>query len=115
MPAAYDYHVLILAPGLGAAWFMQAAQEYWLRFQPLATADPQFLKYLPPTASVAVTLLVPPETADKVREEISACHSNVDLDVIIADDLPTVEATLNARAAAGRPFGEQRGGHHEPA
>ncbi len=115
MPAAYDYHVLILAPDLGAAWFMQAAQEYWLRFQPLVTDDPQFLKYLPSHASVAVTLLARPETADEARQAIAACRGDIMLDMVIADDLPTVEATLNARAAAGQPFGKRGGGSHEPA
>lgn len=114
MPAAYDYHVLILAPGLSAAWFMQAAQEYWLRFQPLVTDDPQFLKYLPAGASVAVTLLAQPEVVERAQKEIVTCRNDVKLDTVTADDLPTMEATLNARAKAGRPFGERRSSH-EPA
>ncbi len=111
MSAAYDYHVLILAPGLSAAWFMQAAQEYWMRFQPLVTDDPQFLKYLPAGASVAVTLLAQPEMVERAQREIAACRSDVEMDIVVADDLPTMEATLNARARAGRPFGERRRSH----
>lgn len=105
MAEGYDYHFLILAPGLQSAWFFQAARLFWQRFQPIVTDNWELLSYIPPDASVAVTLLARPDTANYLREQIEMQRSNMRLDLVIADDLPLMEAILNTRAETGLPFG----------
>ncbi|HEC22800.1 MAG TPA: hypothetical protein ENI95_07775 [Chloroflexi bacterium] len=105
MTEGYDYHFLILAPGLQGAWFFQAARQYWQRFQPIVTDEWELLAYIPEEAKVAVTLLARPDTAEYAREQIEAQREGVTLDMVVASDLPMMETILNARAESGRPFG----------
>jgi hypothetical protein len=105
MAEGYDFHFMILAPGLQSAWFFQAARQYWQRFQPVVTDDWQLLAYIPPDRQVAATVLARADTAQFVQEQISIQRTNVRIDLIIADDLTLMESILDARAAAGTPFG----------
>ena len=106
MTDGYDYHFMILAPGLQSAWFFQAARQFWQRFQPIVTDDVEILSYLEAGASVAVTLLARPDTADFAREQIVQQRPDVLVDMIVTNDLPTMEAILNRRAESGTPFGD---------
>lgn len=105
MAEGYDYHFMILAPGLQSAWFFQAARQFWQRFQPIVTDNGELLSYLPPDATVAVTLLARPDTVNYLREQIEMQRSNIRLDIVVADELPLMEAILNTRAEVGLPFG----------
>lgn len=110
MANEFDYHFLILAPGLPGSWFTQAARNYWLKFQPIMTENPELLAFTPPDATIAVTLLARRDNASSVSRRINALHrdlSNVYLDLIIADSLPELEAALNQRATSNQPFGER--------
>lgn len=106
MAEGFDYHFMILAPGLQAAWFFQAARRYWQRFQPIVTDNPEFLEYVPIDKTVAVTVLARPDTSGYVQEQVMSRRSNARLDMVVADDLPLMESILNARADAGLPFGQ---------
>jgi|YNPNPStandDraft_1061719.scaffolds.fasta_scaffold68496_2 hypothetical protein len=106
MAEGYDYHFLILAPGLQSAWFFQAARQYWQRFQPIVTTDWKLLAHIPPEAKVAVTLLARPDTASYAQEQIEAQREGIYLDVVVANDLPMMEAVLDSRAEAGLPLGQ---------
>jgi hypothetical protein len=106
MAEGFDYHFMILAPGLQAAWFFQAARSYWQRFQPVLTDNWNLLAYLPADKSVAVTVLARSDTASFTREQILLQRSNITLDMVIADELPLMESILDTRAAAGLPLGQ---------
>jgi hypothetical protein len=105
MAEGYDYHFLILAPGLQSAWFFQAARRYWQRFQPVVADNWELLSFIPPESVVAITVLARPDTAVYVQEQIEAQRTNLRLDMVVVDDLPMMESILNARAEAGLPFG----------
>ncbi len=105
MAQGYDYHFMVLAPGLQSAWFFQAARRFWQHFQPIVTDQVELLSYIPPDASVAVTLLARPDTANYMREQIEEQRPGIHLDMIVVDDLPLMESILNARADSGLPFG----------
>lgn len=107
MPDEFDYHFLVLAPGLQSAWFFQAARRYWQRFQPIVTdaTELNLLGYIPPGSSVAVTLLARPDTADYARQQILGKRSDAHVDPIVADDLPSMEIILTERAESGRRLG----------
>ena len=106
MAEGYDFHFLILAPGLQSAWFFQAARQYWQRFQPVVTDNWNLLAYISPDVPVAVTVLARSDTAGFVQEQVQIQRSNAHLDMIVADELPLMEAILNSRAEAGLPFGQ---------
>ncbi len=105
MAEGYDHHFMILAPGMQSAWFFQAARRFWQRFQPIVTDNWGLLGLIPPEQRVAVTLLARSDTAAYAREQIEAQRANLYLDMVVSDDLPTMESILNARAEAGLPFG----------
>ncbi|NDJ52133.1 MAG: hypothetical protein GYB68_03490 [Chloroflexi bacterium] len=105
MADEFEYHFLILAPGLQAAWFFQAARRYWQRFQPIVTDDWALLSYIPGDAPVAVTLLARSDTAAFAQVQIEALRPGVRLDMVVVDDLTLMESVLNSRAEASLPFG----------
>ncbi len=105
MAEGYDYHFMVLAPGLQSAWFFQAARRFWQRFQPIVTDQVELIGYVPPDETVAVTLLARPDTARYVQRQIEAQRPGVTLDMVVVDDLPLMESILNARAESGLPFG----------
>ena len=105
MSETFDYHFLVLSPGLSGPWFTQAAQQFWLRFQPVVTDDWELISCTPVSSRVAVTILARPDSEDAFQEEKSALGDRVTFDVIVAGDLTTMEATLDERARLGLPFG----------
>jgi hypothetical protein len=105
MAEGYDYHFMVLAPGLQSAWFFQAARRFWQVFQPIVIDKVDLLTFLPPEATVAVTLLARSDTATYARDQITAVRPGAKLDMVMIDDLPLMESILNARADSGLPFG----------
>lgn len=104
MAHAFDYHFLILPADLPAAWFVQGARQYCLTYQPIVTDNLNLLNRVPAGASVAVTLLARPQDADFLSHQVAARREDAEVDLIVAEDLPSAEATLNARAEANEPF-----------
>jgi hypothetical protein len=105
MAQGYDYHFMVLAPGLQSAWFFQAARRFWQVFQPIVTDQVELLSYLPDEAKIAVTLLARPDTASYMKEQIEIQRPEAFLDMVVVDDLPLMESILDARADSGLPFG----------
>jgi hypothetical protein len=106
MPELFDYHFLILAPGLPGPWITQAARQYWLRFQPIVTDDWELISRTPNDSRVAVTILTRPDSADAFEAEKVSQRAGMVFDIVVAGDLTTMEATLNERARVGSPFGD---------
>jgi hypothetical protein len=100
-----DFHWLILAPGLQAEWFFQAARRYWQSFRPTLMTDWDMIGYLPRKKSLAVTVLARPDTIDYLDANIRDEWPNVFYDPIVADDLAAMQAELDRRADAQRRFG----------
>src|SRR5688572_8149600 len=98
MAEGYDYHFMVLAPGLQSAWFFQAARRFWQVFQPIVTDKVDLLAFLPGDVTVAVTLLARSDTASYARDQIAAVRPDAKLDMVMIDDLPLMESILNARA-----------------
>lgn len=108
MAEGYDYHFMILAPGLQSAWFFQAARQYWQRFQPIVTDDLELLTYPDESSIIAVTLLAREDTVNYMRDQIQDRldeREDALLDVVVIDDLPSMESLLNERARDDVPFG----------
>lgn len=108
MAEGYDYHFMILAPGLQSAWFFQAARQYWQRFQPIVTDDLELLTYPDESSIIAVTLLAREDTVNYMRVQIQDRldeREDALLDVVVIDDLPSMESLLNERARDDVPFG----------
>lgn len=105
MTEGYDYHFMVLAPGLQSAWFFQAARRFWQHFQPVVTDDAGLLAYLPANTRVAVTVLARRDTAEYVKGQIETHRPDAFIDLIALDDLPLMESILNQRADSGLPFG----------
>lgn len=105
MAEGYDYHFMIMAPGLQSAWFFQAARRFWQRYQPIVSDKVQLLAYPPAEARVAVTVLARPDTAAYMEQQIREQRPEAQLDMIVVNDLPLMESILNARAESGLPFG----------
>jgi len=110
MAKPLDYHFLLLAPGLSAAWFFQAARHYWDAFRPLVVTDLDLLGKLPQSARTAVTVLVKSDAAAQLRDQIVAeTPPSTLLDIVIVDDLPLAELILSRRAESGQPFSTLEG------
>jgi hypothetical protein len=93
------YHVMLLAPGLPASWFFQAAREYWLRCRPIVTDDPEYLALLP-EGGVRITILSRPGEAEHLRAQvIRLLGQDAEIELVIAPDLPQAEVALNRLAA----------------
>lgn len=105
MAENYDYHFMVLAPGLEGAWFFQAARQFWQVFQPIVTEHVELIEVLPAEARIAVTVLTRSEHAPSMRDAVQAAHAGVALDLVVSDDLPLLESILNRRAESGIAFG----------
>ena len=105
MAEDYNYHFLIISPGMQSAWFFQAARRFWQRFQPIVSDNWEILSYIPEELSVAVTVLARPDAAGFVQQQIESQRANLKVDMVVVGDLAMMESILNARANEGLPFG----------
>ncbi len=108
MAKGYAYHFMVLAPGLQSGWFFQAARQYWQRFQPIVTDNLDLLTYPEQEDLIAVTLLAREDTVNYMRDQIEDKLSERDetrVDVIVINDLESMETLLNQRATNNEPFG----------
>ncbi len=100
-----DFHMMILAPGLDANWFLEATQAYWEQFRPIVTTVIEMVDYITSDHSLAVTVVAPPEAADALQERIAAPYPNVWFDLVIADSRERLVDIFNRRAAQRQRFG----------
>ncbi|NWF67990.1 MAG: hypothetical protein HXY40_02775 [Chloroflexi bacterium] len=103
---APNFHMVLLAPGLEARWFFDTAFAYWSVFRPIVTTFADWPNYFNYTRSLAITVIATPESADLMRESISAAYPNILFDLIVVEDnLDSVAQLLNARAQRNARFG----------
>ena len=100
-----DYHWLILAPGLQADWFFQAAGRYWQTFRPSVFTNWDMIRMLPSTKSLAVTVLARSDTAGYMEKDIRKAWVNVYYDPIVFNTLEEMQAELDRRATYRKRFG----------
>ena len=100
-----DYHFLILAPGLQADWFFQAARRYWQTFRPTVMTKWDLIATLPQDKSLAVTVLARSDTIEYMNRRIRDTWPNVYYDPIVYDTLGEMQAELDRRATYQKRFG----------
>lgn len=100
-----DYHWLVLAPGLQADWFFQAARRYWQNFRPTVVTDWKLIDMIPSSKSLAVTVLARQDTAEYMEKRIRETYPNIFYDTIVFDTLGEMQAELDQRATYQRRFG----------
>ncbi|MDZ4763559.1 MAG: hypothetical protein SGI73_03335 [Chloroflexota bacterium] len=100
-----DYHMVILGIGLESRWFFDTAQAYYNTFRPIVTTLPELMQYIPPSQSLAATILTLPETAEVIETALRVRYPNLWLDMIIADDLERVRQLFVQRVRLNLRFG----------
>lgn len=100
-----DYHFVLLAPGLNADWFFQAAEAYWARFRPTVMDTDALIALLPYHKSLAVTVIAPPDQVARMNEQIRERWPTIWYDLVIAETAQGLAEVLNGRVAVGRRFG----------
>ena len=100
-----EFHFMVLAPGLQAAWLFEAARRYWQRFRPTVLEDTGLIALIPSDRSVAITTLARSDTALFMREHLQQDFPHAFHDELIYDDIADMQAALDARAESGRRLG----------
>ncbi|NDJ52134.1 MAG: hypothetical protein GYB68_03495 [Chloroflexi bacterium] len=100
-----DLHWLVLAPGLQADWFFQAARRYWQTFRPTVMTGWEMIELLPAGVSLGVTVLARPDTISYMDEQIRDPWPNVVYDPIVANTLEEMAQELERRATYNIRFG----------
>lgn len=100
-----DYHFLYVAPSLGAEWLFVAARAYFERFRPTVLSDLDFVRFVPPDASVAVTVIARRDMAAELGVALAQRRGDALYDLIAEETLGEAKAALDDRAAAFQPFG----------
>jgi hypothetical protein len=99
------YHFLLVAPNLGPEWLFDAARAYWDRFQPTIISDLTLIPLIPPTLSVAVTVLARHDRAPQYGVELAQQAPHALFDPIVYDFIEDAQAALDRRAQLNQPFG----------
>jgi hypothetical protein len=101
-----DYHWLVLAPGLQADWFFQAARRYWQTFRPMVLTEWDLIRFMPTNKSLAVTVLARSDTIEYVTERIQVQWPSILFDPVVYDNLGDMQKELDNRATYQKRFGE---------
>jgi hypothetical protein len=100
-----NYHFLLIAPNLGAEWFFDAARVYWEQFRPTVVSDLEFIRLMPTSLDVVVTVLARRDTASQWGVQLAQAAPEALFDPIVQDIFDDAKRVLNERAAANQPFG----------
>jgi hypothetical protein len=100
-----DYHFLLIAPNLGAEWFFDAARQYWERFRPTVVSDLEFIRLMPVSENMIVTVLARRDTASQWGVQLAQAAPDALFDPIVQDFFEDAKRVLNERAASNQPFG----------
>jgi|GEM_PF-377585 len=100
-----DHHWLMLASDLPADWFFSAGRLYWDAFKPVIAGDPAQIVLLPPTESLAVTLLATPASQDSFVRAIRHSWPTVHIDLVVVDSAASLAQELNRRVGLRRALG----------
>ncbi len=100
-----DFHFLLLAPGLSTDWLFEAAARYWQAFRPAIMPHPGFIRYIPYSRSLAVTVIARPNDLPAVESMIRDAWPNVLYDPVVGESPEAIAAILDARVTQQRRFG----------
>jgi hypothetical protein len=100
-----DWHFVILGVGLEAGWFFDTGQAYYNTFRPVVTTLPDLIQFIPPSESLAATVISLPETADLLRNAVRDRYPNVYIDLMLADSIDRVRDEFNRRVRLNLRFG----------
>jgi len=100
-----DYHFIILAPGIDPEWFFQAAEQYWLRFNPILLDSPALIADLPYDKTLAVTVIAAPDQAEAMNASIRDQWPTIWYDLILVQSSTDLLAVFNQRLSTNRRFG----------
>lgn len=100
-----DLQFLLVAPNLGAEWLFDAARQYWDRFRPTVVSDTRLIRLMPPSRSVAVTVIARRDTVDAIGVELAQFAPLAYFDPVVYDTLEEVRQVLDERANTNQPFG----------
>ncbi|MEO8611501.1 MAG: hypothetical protein ABI690_26620 [Chloroflexota bacterium] len=100
-----NYHFLLIAPNLGAEWFFDAARVYWEQFRPTVVSDLEFIKLMPTSLNMIVTVLARRDTASQWGVLLAQAAPTALFDPIVQDAFDDAKRILNERAASNQPFG----------
>ena len=100
-----DYHFLYFAPGIGARWFFEACQDYWLRYRPIVIYDLAIVRFADESADIVITTIARTDTAELVRNQIETDFPYAQHDALVYDYIDYVGQTLDARTEQNQPFG----------
>jgi hypothetical protein len=102
---APDHHWLLLAPGLQADWFFQAARKYWQVFRPTVITEWGWIDRIPNSNSLAITVLARTDTITYMNSQLRDQWPTVLWDPIVFNTLEQMAAELNRRATTLERFG----------
>lgn len=100
-----DHHLVVFAPGVESRWFFETARAYWDRFRPVVTTLTELIEVVPPSQSLAVSVITPPDLVDLMRATITGRYPNIYLDLLLTTDETGLRAELDRRASIGLRFG----------
>jgi hypothetical protein len=100
-----DFHIVIVAGGLDAGWFIDTTRAYWDQFRPIITNRAELADYITSDFSLAVTVIAPPDAVEPLRERIAGQYPNVWFDVVLATSAADVERVFYRRAQRRQRFG----------
>lgn len=100
-----DLHWLIMAPGTDPTVIMEAGRDYWELYRPAILTALDLIAQVPPTLSLAVTLVAPPAQADALKARIKALGPNIYIDLIPAETAAQLQAVFADRIRNDAPYG----------
>jgi len=104
-PPGGAYHWVIIAGGIDPDWFFEAGDRYWGRFRPTVTTGWAALAHFPRDRQVAVTLIAPADSLDKIAAQIRDAHAGVEIDPIVCESEDDLRTELNWRVSTGKRLG----------
>jgi hypothetical protein len=100
-----DFHFLLVAPNLDAAWLFDAARNYWDRFRPTIIGETRFLELIPASRFIAVTVIARRDIIDQLGVQVAQAALNAYFDPVVAETVDEMRVLLDERAASNQPFG----------
>ena len=103
--AQRTYHVLYIDPTLGVDWFYVTARAYWLKYEPIVTADFDLVSMFPHKVTVVLTTLARRDFASKLANTIQTRFPHVLHDPLVYDYPAEMQLTLDGRVHYFQRFG----------
>lgn len=94
-----------MSPNLGAEWFFDAARAYWERFRPTVVVDLDFIRLIPNTFTIVVTVVARRDTASQWGVTLAQVAPDALFDPVVENSFDALKAVLTRRAESNQPFG----------